>query len=42
MVMVVASLRVAKGMLLTLEYNNKAAEGVIATVDAPGKEDGST
>lgn len=40
--MVVGSLRVAKGMLLTLEYKNKAAEGVIATVDAPGKEDGST
>jgi hypothetical protein len=26
---VVGALRVAKGMLLTLEYRNKAAEGVL-------------
>ena len=30
---VVGSLRVAKGMLLTLEYKNKAAEGVLKKPD---------
>lgn len=32
---VVGSLRVAKGMLLTLEYRNKAREGVLAADDKP-------
>lgn len=31
---VVGSLRVAKGVLLTLEYKNKAAEGVLKKPDA--------
>lgn len=37
--LVVGSLRVAKGMLLTLEYKNKAAEGVLAATDMAEKED---
>lgn len=36
---VMGSLRVAKGMLLTLEYKNKAAEGVLARADAPATPD---
>lgn len=42
---VVGALRVAKGMLLTLEYKNKAAEGVLAKMetsatvrDEPGED----
>lgn len=39
---VVGSLRVAKGMLLTLEYKNKAAEGVLAAPAGADDEGAST
>ncbi len=38
---VVGSLRVAKGMLLILEYRNKAREGALVKPDRPGEEAGS-
>jgi len=37
---VVGSLRVAKGMLLTLEYRNKAREGVLAKAEPPENDGG--